>query len=155
MSSLSLQSKFQLDCINSEHHFHIHVVKRATVILLTHNAFLWCWGDDIAYVQVLRGQFTVQTQEITETPFYWKLISLKQRQGGLGERDRKWYRGRHKRAVNKTEVMVRFCMKSNNVWMFTLMLGILRMKCEGSQGCTQNLFLTSIQTDLNNAVHEN
>lgn len=54
--------------------------------LLTHNAFLWCWGDDVAYVQVLWGQFTVQTQEITETPFYWKLISLKQRQGGLEDR---------------------------------------------------------------------
>lgn len=54
--------------------------------LLTHDAFLWCWGDDVAYVQVLGGQFTVQTQEITETPFYWKLIGLKQRQGGLEDR---------------------------------------------------------------------
>lgn len=47
--------------------------ERDCVTLLTHNAFLWRWGDDVAYVQVLRGQFTVQTQKITETSLYWKI----------------------------------------------------------------------------------
>lgn len=57
--------------------------------LLTYDAFLRCRGDDVAYVQVLGGQFTVQTQKVTETPFYSKLISLKQGDGGLKERHKR------------------------------------------------------------------
>lgn len=54
------------------------------LVQLTHNAFLWCRGNDVPYVQILGGQFTVQTQKITETPFNCEVSLLKQRHGGLG-----------------------------------------------------------------------
>lgn len=52
----------------------------------THNAFLWCRWNYIAHVHVLRSQFAMQTQEITESPFHSKLISAEQVQGCLKER---------------------------------------------------------------------
>lgn len=51
----------------------------------THNAFLWCRWNYIANVHVLRSQFAMQTQEITESPFDSKLISAEQVQGCLKE----------------------------------------------------------------------
>lgn len=58
------------------------------MMALTHNAFLWCGGDDVADMKVLWGQFTVQTQKITETAFYRKVFIFKQSHGGLGKRHR-------------------------------------------------------------------
>lgn len=50
---------------------------------LTHNAFLRSRGDDVADVQVLGGQFAVQTQKITETSFNGEILLPEQRHGGL------------------------------------------------------------------------
>lgn len=64
------------------------------LMTLTHDAFLWCGGDDVANVKVLWGQFTVQTQKITETAFYGKVFIFKQSHGGLGKRKRERERGK-------------------------------------------------------------
>lgn len=64
---------------------------------LTHNAFLWRGGDDVADVKVLWGQFTVQTQEITETAFDGEVFIFKQSHGGLGERHREREREKQKK----------------------------------------------------------
>lgn len=44
--------------------------RRAATTRLTHDAFLRCWRDDVAYVQVFGCQFAVQAQKVAETPFY-------------------------------------------------------------------------------------
>lgn len=57
---------------------------------LTHNALLWSGRHDVTDVEILGGQFTVQTQKITETSFHWEIPLFKQRHGRLRHRETRW-----------------------------------------------------------------